>query len=74
MANVTLTIPEDLKAEMQKHREVNWSEIARKAMREHLRKIHIANAIANKSKLTNEDVKELDKLIKEGMAKEHELM
>lgn len=73
MTNITLTIPEDLKEEIQTHKEVNWSEVTRRAMREHLRKLHIAETIASKSKLTKNDVAELDKLVKEGIAKEHGL-
>ncbi len=73
MANITLTVPEDLKAEIQKHREVNWSAVMRNAMLEHLRKLHIADAIASKSKLTAKDIAELDKLVKKGIAKEHGL-
>jgi hypothetical protein len=73
MVNITLAVPEDLKSELQKHKEVNWSAVMRNAMLEHLRKIHIAEAIASKSKLTAKDVAELDKLVKKGIAKEHGL-
>lgn len=73
MVNITLTVPEDLKVEIQKHKEVNWSAVMRNAMLEHLRKIHIAEAIASKSKLTAKDISELDKLVKKGIAKEHGL-
>lgn len=73
MPNITMTVPEHLKREIQRHKEVNWSAITRMAMKEHLKKLHIAEAIAKKSKLTKKDVEELDKLIKEGMAKEHGL-
>ena len=73
MVNITLTVPEDLKAEIQKHSEVNWSAVMRNAMLEHLRKLHIAEAIASKSKLTAKDIAELDKLVKRGIAREHGL-
>jgi hypothetical protein len=73
MVNITLAVPEDLKSELQKHKEVNWSAVMRNAMLEHLRKIHIAEAIASKSKLTAKDVAELDKLVKKGIAREHGL-
>ena len=73
MANMTITIPEDLKEEIQKHKEVNWSAVTRRAMKEHLRKLRIAEAIASKSKLTKKDVEELDKLVKRGIAKAHGL-
>ncbi|MBI2110117.1 hypothetical protein HYT58_03025 [Candidatus Woesearchaeota archaeon] len=70
---MTITLPEDLKEELQKHKEVNWSAVARRAMQEHLKKVHIAERIAGKSKLTKKDVEELDKLIKKGIAKNHGL-
>ncbi len=73
MTNITVTVPEDLKLELQKHDEVNWSAVIRKAMQEHLRKLHIADAIASKSKLTKKDVLELDNIIKKGIAKKHRL-
>ncbi len=73
MANITLTVPEDLKDEIQRHKEVNWSAVTRKAMQDHLNKLHIAEAIASKSKLTQKDVEELDKLVKKGIAKAHGL-
>lgn len=68
MVNITLTVPENLKKELQKHQEVNWSAVMRRAMQEHLRKIHIANTIASKSKLTKKDVEEIDRLVKKGIA------
>ena len=73
MANITLTIPDDLKEEIQRHKEVNWSAVTRKAMQEHLRKLHIADSIASKSRLTKKDIEELDRLVKKGIAKEHGL-
>ena len=73
MSNITLTIPEDLRSEIQKHKEVNWSAVMRKAMQDHLRKIHIADAIASKSKFTQKDVEVLDRLVKKGIAKAHGL-
>ena len=73
MVNITLTIPEDLKKELQKHEEVNWSGVIRKALQEHLRKIEIAEAIASKSKLTEKDAEEIGKKIKREIAKRHNL-
>lgn len=73
MANITLSIPEDLKLELQKHREVNWSAVTRRAMEEHIQKLHIADTIAKKSKLTKKDIEELDRLIKKDIAKAHNL-
>ena len=73
MENITITVTKDLKEEMKKRGEVNWSGVIRRAVSEHLRKIRIAEAIAQKSKLTKKDVEELDKLVKEGVAHNHDL-
>lgn len=56
---------------MSAHEEVHWSAVIRQAVREHLRKLEIADAIASKSELTEEDVEELEALVKEGIAERH---
>ena len=73
MANLTIAITDDLREEIKMHKEVNWSEVIRRSMTEHLRKISIANAIAQKSKFTEKDVRELDSLVKQSIAKRHGL-
>ena len=37
MANVTITVPEELKREMKKRKRTNWSWVARKAFEEAIR-------------------------------------
>lgn len=74
MVNITLAIPEELKKELQKHQEANWSAVIRKALQEHLRKLRIADAIVSKSKLTEKDAEEIARKIKREMAKEHGLL
>jgi hypothetical protein len=37
MANVTITVPEELKREMKKRKKTNWSLVARKAFEQTLR-------------------------------------
>lgn len=73
MPNVTVSMPEDLRDEMRRHEEVNWSAVMRNAVQAHLRKLAIADAIAEKSQLTEEDIEELDALVKQGIAEEYEL-
>ena len=73
MANITLVIPEDLKAELKEHDEVNWSAVIRKALQEHLNKIRIAEAIASKSTLTEKDAEIIARKIKREIAKNHGL-
>jgi len=67
MPNMTLSIPEDLHRIMKKHSELRWSEIARRAITEEVRKIQLVEKIASKSKLTMEDIEEINKKIKRGL-------
>lgn len=72
MANMTLAIPDDLHLIMKEHADIKWSEVARQAFIARLsnaEKLRLANAIAQKSKLTPEDVREISAKIKKGMAK-----
>ena len=71
MVNITLAVDENLKRELSKFDEVNWSAVIRNALRNHLRKLQIAGTIADKSKLTKKDVEEIGKLIKKGVAGNH---
>lgn len=74
MVNITVTIPDELKEKLKEHDETNWSAVIRKALLEHLRKIEIAEAIAQKSKLTKKDADEISKKIKREMARQHGLV
>ena len=38
MAHITLSIPDELYQEMKKHREIKWSEIARRSIKEEMDK------------------------------------
>jgi hypothetical protein len=71
MANITLSIPENLYQLIKKHKEVKWSEIARQAMWEYAQKLELLESIVKKSKLTKKDIRVLDKKIKVGILKRH---
>lgn len=73
MVNMTLVIPEDLNMLIKKHNEIKWSEIARKAMWEHARKLELMDKILFKSKLTEKDAEEIGNKIKRGIARRHGL-
>lgn len=72
MANMTLAIPDELRAIMKEHADIRWSEVARKAiidrlqMLEDLRKM---DELTKNSKLTQKDVRELSAKINEGMTR-----
>jgi hypothetical protein len=67
MPNITLSIPEEVHEIMKKHREMRWSEVARKAIVEEVKKIEMMEKIASKSKLTMKDIEEINEKIKKGI-------
>jgi hypothetical protein len=69
MANMTLSIPNDVHEEMRRFGEVKWSEVARKAIVERLETLRMAEDLAKKSKLTQKDVDEFSKKIKASASK-----
>jgi len=69
MANITLSIPNEIHKQMKYFSEVKWSEIARKAIIEKLELLQLAEKLASKSKLTEEDVAAFNKKIKASATK-----
>ena len=68
MANMTLSIPDELMKKMKLMSEVRWSEIARQAIEERINDFEVMEKIASKSKLTQKDVDEIIKKIKRAAA------
>lgn len=64
MANITLSVPDDIYKKMRYFSEVKWSEVARKAIIEKIEMLALAEKLAQKSKLTEKDVEEFNKKIK----------
>ncbi|MEK6879572.1 MAG: hypothetical protein AABY22_08195 [Nanoarchaeota archaeon] len=67
MSNITLSIPNEIHEIIRKHREIRWSEIARKAILEEINKLAVMDKIASKSKLTIKDIEEINEKIKKGL-------
>ena len=74
MTNMTLVIPEDLKKIMEKHNEVKWSEVARRAMWEHARHLELMDKLVSKSKLTDKEALDIGRKIKKEVARRHGLV
>lgn len=74
MANMTLRIPDDLKTRLDRHQEINWSEVARQAMTAYLDKLELADALASGSQLTEDDAEAIGEKIKAGIARRHGLI
>jgi len=59
MPNVTVSVDDSLKAQMDNHPEINWSEVARQAIREKIHDLEMMEQLVEGSELTQEDVEEL---------------
>ncbi len=69
MSNVTLSMPNDVFAQMKHFSEVRWSEVARKAIIDKIEMLLLAERLAAKSKLTDADVRLFSKKIKSAATK-----
>jgi hypothetical protein len=69
MGNITLSVPDNIHKQMKHFSEVRWSEVARKAIVERLELLQLAEKLAQKSKLTEEDVKAFNKKVKSSATK-----
>lgn len=67
MPNLTLSIPEDLKKEMDSMPEINWSEIARKAISEKTVEFKLFKSIVAKSRLSEKDALDIGSKVNEGL-------
>ena len=73
MANMTLSIPDELHKKMKKMSDIRWSEIARRAIEQRIDDLEVMNKITSKSKFTKKDIEELSEKIKSGISKRHGL-
>jgi hypothetical protein len=72
MANMTLSIPNEIHDKMKEFPEIKWSQIARNAILEKVEKmdkLQKIEEIVKKSKLTQKDADEISLLIKKSAAK-----
>jgi hypothetical protein len=69
MVSITLSVPEELKVEMDEHPELNWSEIARQAIREKLAVLKKMDTLLAGSKLTEKDAVSTGRKVNKAVAK-----
>ena len=55
MTNITLAVPEDIKKEMEKFPEINWSAIAREAIKKRVELLKKFREFTKDSTMTEED-------------------
>lgn len=72
MTNIlSVPVPEELKEEMDRHREIKWVEVARQALWEKIRALEKLDQIMAKSRLTEQDIEKHSKTIKEKVWRRH---
>jgi hypothetical protein len=65
---MTLSIPEDMREQMEEHPEINWSEVARQSFDEKLHELEILESFKADSELTEEDAIELGRKLNADLA------
>lgn len=71
MTNVTLAVPPELHAEMRRHPEIRWSEVARLAFQNEVERLHVLDMLLAGSRLTEGDARRLGKRIRRAAARRH---
>ena len=71
MANLTLAIPDDLKAKMSRFPEINWSEVARQAIIEKARVLERMQGLLSHSMVNEPDAVAYGRQIKRRVWKKH---
>lgn len=69
MPTITVSVDDALKARMEEHPEINWSEVTRQAIREKVATLELMDDLTATSKLTAEDVERIAAEIDEGARK-----
>ena len=72
MPTLTLAVPKELKSEMNSLPELNWSEIARRAISKEIKEYKLFKSIVSKSKLTEKDALELGRKVNKSLHERYE--
>ncbi len=73
MVNITLSIPEELKNEMEEFKIMNWSEVARRAIKSKIEQLKILESFTKDSELTKEDALRLGRKVNEALSKRYNM-
>lgn len=72
MPTITLSVPEELKREMDELKEINWSEVARAAIKSKIGQLKVLKEITSRSKLTDKDALELGRKINRSLHQQYQ--
>jgi len=71
MPTITLSVSEDVKKGMEESREINWSEVARSAIKTKIVQLKILKTITAKSELSEKDALEIGRKINASLHKRY---
>jgi len=71
MTNFTLSIPDDLKKEMDKFPEINWSEVARASMRQKIADLNFLKGFRVNSDISPEEAEMMGQEMSKLLAKRY---
>ena len=69
MPSITVNIDDDLKDRMERHPEINWSEVTRQAIQEKIDALEVMDELTSGSDLTESDVADIADKINESARK-----
>ncbi|MFC7114733.1 hypothetical protein ACFQH2_06820 [Natronoarchaeum sp. GCM10025703] len=65
MPTITVNVGDDLKDRMERHPEINWSEVTRQAIQKKLETLEVMDELTSGSELTESDVADIANKINE---------
>lgn len=71
MANITLSIPKDLKKEMEKFPEVNWSQVARDSIKKKIAQLSFLKGFRMESDITADEALKLGQEVNQLLVKRY---
>lgn len=73
MTNITLSIPSELKKEMEQFPEINWSEVARNSIKQKIIELSFLKELTMDSEMTPEDAEKMGKEVNLLLAKRYKV-
>ncbi|UHH24250.1 hypothetical protein [Halobacterium noricense] len=65
MPSITVNVDDELKDRMERHPEINWSEVTRQAIQEKIETLEVMDELISESELTESDITEIADRINE---------
>ncbi|WP_433631259.1 hypothetical protein [Halomicrococcus sp. NG-SE-24] len=72
MPTITVNVDDNLKEQMERHPEINWSEVTRQAIQDKIEKLELMDELTADSNLTEADVDEIAAKINESARRRHD--